>query len=106
MATLTTFGDATSYTTRGSPGIGFLNTGGWDNIYLTSLNASLHVSFHENLLDFFISLKIGFILSASLGLHLNNDVNLPTNHWISFRLFEFLMVSRLDIYPGLLQFVD
>ena len=79
IATLTTSGNATRYTNKKGPMIGLLSMRGWGNVCLTALNASSHVSFHENLLAFFISLRIGFILSVSLGINLDNDVNLLTN---------------------------
>ena len=87
-------GDVTRYISKGSPVIGLLNTRGWDNVCLTTLNASSHVSFHENLSAFLIGLKIRFILFASLGMNLESDVNLPTSHWTFFRLLGLLVVSK------------
>lgn len=89
-----TSGDATRYTSKGSPRIDLLNTGGWDNVFLTALNAFSHVSFHENFSTFFVRFRICFILFANLGINLNNDFNLHTSRWTSFRLFGLLVVSK------------
>lgn len=90
--------DTTKYTSKGSLTHGLLRMGGVVNPFFTKEKAFSHVSSHANLLALFINMSMGFILSASLSMNLDSEVNLSTSLCTSLKFWGLCICSKaLDL---------
>ena len=64
-----------------------------------------HMFFHSNLSVFFIRFRMGMIFSTSLGMNLDNVVNLPTSFGLLSECSGSALFPMFDTCWDLLQFL-